>query len=100
MADRADMISTSPDYPGVVAYMPGFRLAVSPRGASYEVQESDASGNWRVLSALPQAQFFWNWCFVNDFEPSEDFETAVEALPDDPSDCDKIPYSGGRKPRK
>lgn len=97
MVDRADMISTSPNYVGVVAEMVGFRFVVSARGAAYEIQESDRSGNWRVLRSFPQARFLWDWCFVNDVDLTQEFEASVEALPDNPADCQKIPYSGGRR---
>ena len=98
MADRKNMVATSPDYVGVLAQMDGLRLAVSARGASYLVQEPASGGDWRTLRELPLLRFLGQWCFVNGVDLSPEFDAATDGLPDDPRDCLAIPYGGGKRP--
>jgi len=97
MAERKNMVATSPDYVGVLAQMDSLRLVVSARGASYDVQRPESGGEWRTLRALPELRFLWDWCCVNGVEIPPEFEAAVGLLPNEPGDCLAIPYAGGKR---
>lgn len=102
MVERAKMRDSEAGYAGVIATSEaeGLRFIVTPRGAAYAMQKAVPGGEWVTIRELPEARFFSNWCFANDFEPDAEFAAAVEAQPDNPRECALVPYAGGRRPAR
>lgn len=98
MVERHNMVSTAADYVGVLAEMDGLRLVISPYAAFYEVQEPATGGDWRTLRQFDELRFLWDWCFVNDVEPTPEFDAATEGLPNDPHKCPASPYLARKAP--
>lgn len=79
------------DYSGVIWSSPEFRLIVTPRGASYCVQERDAGG-WFDLRKCDTARQLKPFVLVVMFDPPSGLFEAVASLPDNPRDCLLVPF--------
>lgn len=91
MSRALHLNEASPTYSGALAKGNGLRLIVSARGAVYALQDQ-AGDRWSRVRSFPTGRALAAHVAVVLIDPAAAIAQAVVRLPDDPRDCELVPF--------